>query len=107
MFKKLTNKDVLKEILSQKTSYFDKFLTVKYKKMSDSKPKIFLIVPSAVSKKAVIRNKIKRRSRAVLKGASLLPLVSLAVFFKKGSAELTFKDLKEKLSTAVKNIKQI
>lgn len=105
MFKKITNKDVLKDILSQKASYSDKFLTIKYKKIEKIEPKVFLIVPAAVSKKAVVRNKIKRRSRAILKKSDIKGKTSLAVFFKKGSEELSFEELNKKLLEAIKNIK--
>lgn len=105
MLKTPTKKDVLKEILNQKASYSSKFLTVKHKKEGCLKAKSFLIVSSAVSKKAVDRNKLKRRARAILKESRLPKLVSTAVFFKKGSGELKFGELKEKLLEAVKNIK--
>jgi len=58
------------------------------------------VVSSKVSKKAVVRNKLKRRARHITgKMASFLVLGAVvAVFFKKGADQLDFKELEKKLN---------
>lgn len=101
----LTSREALKELTSQKTLYAGKFFSVKVKKNKNITGRRFFIIPSTVSKKAVVRNKLRRRARAIVGGAGLDKNLDLVVFLKKGSDALSFGQLREELLRAVNGIK--
>ena len=57
------------------------------------------IVPKKTTKKATLRNKLKRQGRHIVKNhlKSISKDVAVLIFFKKPAAELEFSDLEKKM----------
>jgi ribonuclease P protein component len=75
-------------------------LSLKYS-VDSGKPSGFaFIVSSKTAKRAVLRNKLKRRGRAAVFG--LLPEIkdgcSVLIFFEKGSAKMKFSEIKQEIT---------
>lgn len=85
--------------------WFDSgFFSLRIAKIKKTEPLFAFVVSVKVSKKAVVRNKIKRRSRNIIR--KLLPSIkkeiAIIVFFKKGAENLKFSELEEKLKEELK-----
>ena len=52
------------------------------------------VVSKRVALRAVVRNRLKRRCRAVLRGASRLPRASLVFVAKRGAADASFSEVR-------------
>ncbi len=74
-----------------------------FKLRQDLPNKYACIISSKVSKKAVSRNKIRRRLYSVLKTYNKKGFLCL-FFIKKGSSKVTFKEIKNETSGLLKNI---
>lgn len=98
MPEKPTNTEILREILQQKLFYSSPIFNAKIKEGGRGASRALFIVSASVSKRAVDRNRLKRRAREIvrerLRGRSG---ISLAVFFKKDAEKLSFGELKEDL----------
>lgn len=79
------------------------YFNIFYKESGEEEVKIGFVVPSSVAKKAVLRNKIKRRAREILR--MLLNDFKnpyLIVFlFKKDVLKLSFKELKKEIESVL------
>lgn len=68
--------------------------------------KIGIVVSSKVSKKSVLRNKVKRRTRAVFR--KILPRLNknhaIIIIFKKTNLELPFKIFEEEILNAIEKM---
>ncbi len=60
---------------------------------------VILVVPVKTAKKAVTRNLLKRRARAIIRGAKMVPPTGRDYFFyfQPGSAKLSFTELKKEI----------
>ncbi len=65
---RLRKKKDIEKVLKEGNGFCKDFLVLKAKKNKEGKSRFGFIVSQKVSKKAVIRNKIKRRFREVVKG---------------------------------------
>jgi ribonuclease P protein component len=74
-------------------------------KIKDSKmePKVLFVVSKGVLKKAVDRNLLKRRARAIARDYK--PKKTLTFFFKKGVKDLSYKSLKEEMKLLLSKVK--
>lgn len=82
-----------------------KLITARFLSGKERDLPVRITIPLAVSKKAVVRNKIKRRTRAILKDEGLGKITGLSLFFKKGSDALKFAELREELIKIIKPTK--
>ena len=68
--------------------------------------KIAILVSKKIDKRAVVRNKLRRRAREIIH--SLLPHVKssydIVISFQKGVENLSFQELKKKLNKFFKSI---
>lgn len=71
-----------------------------------SPPRFGVVISAAVSKKAVLRNKLKRRVRAILsQNISRFPAgVSVVIYPQKSALSLSYKKIEEELSRILKEI---
>ncbi len=104
--KRRLNRKSIKKVLKESRFFFNHNFSLRYLVSPAELSKFAFVVPSIAAKKAVIRNKIKRRARAAV--FKLLPFLKegylVALFFKKGSEQLSFKELETEIS---KNFKKI
>jgi len=97
--KRRINKDSFKRLFKEGKTVSSRFFTLKVLNTGDNLNKFSVVVPVSVEKKAVKRNKFKRRGRDILsknierikKGADI------AVFVKKEGKDLKFADFKREL----------
>lgn len=77
--------------------YFQgRVFTLKYLPSTKQNFRFSVVVGSKVSKKAVIRNRIRRRVKSVVwQHVSTLPLFDVLFFAKKGSEKSNFLEIKE------------
>ena len=84
-------------------------VSLKYLVIPNRQSAFGLVVSSKVAKQAVIRNKLKRRGRAVI--LKLLPGIKegflALIFFKIGSPKATFRDLENEITQLFKNAKAL
>lgn len=93
------NKNLFREILKKGKNYNSDFFSLKTAPVAGNAPLFSFVVSKKTAKKAVARNKLKRRGRYIArkhlnfftKGAANI------IFFKKGSETLKFSDLEEKM----------
>ena len=60
-----------------------------------------IVISSKTYKRAVDRNKIKRRIRAIFRENKKLKEMPLFIYIKKGTRELTFTDLKKEIESVL------
>ena len=74
-------------------------LKIYFRKPGSQAAGLTIIVPKEVDKRAVARNKLKRRAREIIR--KLLPSpdrrYNLVAVFKKGAEKLTFQELSQKI----------
>jgi len=75
-------------------------LTLKYLPYKTEIPLFAFIIPKKVSKRAVVRNKLKRRVKAVIKNIlnNIKDNHSYVIMFKPSVNELNFNDLEKELT---------
>lgn len=95
------------QIFKTGQSFYGKAFGVKIIKTSNEKTRLGLLVGTKISKKAVIRNKIKRQIREIVRAE--LPLLKesydLAVIALPSSVESDFSFLKADLQTTFKKLR--
>lgn len=104
------SKHLFKEAISKKRRVISNvFFTFVFGESSFKNSKISFIIPSSVSKKSTVRNKIKRRGKFIfLKNQNKFRgFYNIFVFFKKKSIDLTYKELKKYLVEAFEKSKII
>ncbi len=77
-------------------------LVVRVKPRGSQAKRLFLAVGTAVSKKAVVRNLLKRRLRAVMRPILKDNKEDFLVIAKPGAQLLTFAELKEEVGRKIK-----
>jgi len=90
---------LIEKILKEGKTVRGRNLFLKYS-LNPGKPASFaFIISSKTVKKAVLRNKLKRRGRAII--FNFLPEIkdgySVLIFFEKGSVEMKFAELKQEI----------
>jgi ribonuclease P protein component len=93
---------VLKEGKAFHTAHFS--LRIAEKKGLD-KGLFSVVVPKAVAKNAVVRNKVKRRVRALLKECIPSSPLLTAIFVKKGATALSIDEYRSELSQLMSKVK--
>jgi len=80
-------------------------ITARKIRKTGDRPRIFVTVGKAVSPKAVVRNKVKRRVRAIASAALKKKSgESLVLSTKKGVAEKSFKELENETLRALQKV---
>jgi ribonuclease P protein component len=95
------NRQLFKEIFAKGKSFHSDLIFLKIADLADKNSCFTFVVPIKTVKKAVRRNKIKRRARAIIyKNLSLFKNgVGAIFFFKKGSEKLNFSELEKEIIT--------
>ena len=97
--KRRLKRPFVEKALKQGKRISSRYLSLVYFENSSCLSSFAFIVPSAVSKKAVLRNRLKRRARAIVRG--LLERIKegygVVIFFKKGSEQIKFSQIKEEI----------
>lgn len=100
------SKDFFEKIFKEGGSFSFKYFLIKKVKISTAESAFTVVVSSKVAKKAVLRNKLKRRMRHIIK--KILPSaqkgLGIIVILKKGVEKLDFwemgKELKDNFQKA-------
>jgi len=94
---RLKNKKEFKEIFRKGKGFEKDFLFLKIKKNNSKKIKVGFIVPKKVNKKAVVRNKIKRRLREIIKEEffKIKPGINIVLVVKKDIEKKDFLEIKK------------
>jgi len=94
---RLKKKKDFDQVFKQGKSFKEDFLFLKTKKNKLKEPRFGFIVSTKISKKAVVRNKIKRRLREIAKGSlvRLRPGLDVVLVAQKGIEEKEFAEIKE------------
>lgn len=97
--KRRINKNSFKKLFKEGKTAWSRFFTIKILYTDSNLSKFSVVVPASVEKKAVKRNKFKRRGRSVLikNKDNIKRGVNIAVFLKKESKELKFDDFEREL----------
>jgi len=84
-----------------------RFLVLKSAKNELENSRIGFVVSKKISNRAVVRNKVKRRLRAAVKGflPNIRPSYDIALFTKKGIEEKDFPEIKEMAEEVFKKAK--
>jgi ribonuclease P protein component len=94
------NKKIFEEILKKGKIFSSDCLYIKTLPISEKHSIFAFVVSSKVAKKAVERNKLKRRARHIIK--KMLPKIEkglgVIIFFKKGVEKMTFSELEKEIN---------
>jgi len=94
------NKKTFEEIFKKGKIFSSDYLYLKITPLSEKYSVFSFVVPSKVAKKAVERNKLKRRARHIIK--KMLPKIEkglgVIIFFKKGAEKMTFSELEKEIN---------
>lgn len=103
--KKRVNKELFENIIKKGHTLFGSFFIFKYLPNSDF-PRYAFVVPKKISKKAVDRNKLKRRGYGIIRS---IPLSGgLGVFlYKKEGVKVSFEEIKKDINILLKKAKLI
>ncbi len=101
---KRINKELFKKVFSSGKNVYSDFIFLKKLKIKEKNKFFSFVVSNKISKRAVVRNKIKKRARHITDkiAPSLIPGVAVAVFFKKGADKFDFREMEEKLISLYK-----
>jgi len=93
------DKKLFKEVLLRGKSYHLESLSLKTFSWAGKNPLFAFVVSKKTAKKAVARNKLKRRGRYIARKNldSFKKETANIIFFKKGSETLKFSELEEKM----------
>ncbi|NOY35507.1 MAG: ribonuclease P protein component [bacterium] len=98
------NKEMFKKVFPSGRSVHSGLISLKITKGEEENARFAFVVSAKTAKKAVDRNKLKRRARHI--AAKLLPSfkrgVTVIFFFKKGSEKLDFKELEKEMANICK-----
>jgi ribonuclease P protein component len=94
------NRKLFEEVAKKGKSFSCPYFSVKIAPATENQSRFTFVVSSKISKKAVVRNKIKRRTRNIV--AKLIPKIkkqiNAIIFFKKGVETLTFAELQKQIN---------
>ncbi len=100
-------KKLIERILKKGKSVDSGYVLLKYLIFPDKQSSFAVIVSAKTAKKAVLRNKLKRRGRAII--TKLLPLIGKGIFailiFKKESVGVAFPELERTIIGLFKKAK--
>jgi len=80
-------------------------IVIKQKLKTLEKKRLVIIIGKRVSKKAVRRNKLRRRIRAIMQLAMKNPNKDYTVIVKPGAEDLTYPELKEEIKHQILSTK--
>lgn len=107
--KRRLQKGLIEKVLKKGKNINSRGISLKYLSFSSQASAFAVVVSTKTVRKAVLRNKLKRRGRAVV--VKLLPIIKegflVLLFFKKESAEMTFSELKTEIANLFKKAKII
>jgi len=103
--KKRVTKKIFNEIIKKGVSFSSNFFIFKFISHKDE-PRYAFVVPKKISKKATIRNKIKRRGYNIIKP---LPIKNSSgiFFYKKRGLKASYEELKNEIIFILKKAKII
>jgi len=94
------NKKLFEEIFKKGKIFSSSNLSLKIAPTAENRSRFAFVVSSKVAKRAVDRNKIKRRARHIVK--KMLPKIEkglgVIIFFKKGVEKMTFSELEKEIN---------
>ncbi len=94
------NKKTFEEILKKGKNFSSDCLYIKMLPIPEKHSIFAFVVSSKVARKAVDRNKIKRRARHIIK--KMLPKIEkglgVIIFLKKGAEKMTFSELEKEIN---------
>lgn len=94
------NKKLFEEILKKGKIFSSDYLHIKTLSIPEKHSVFAFVVSFKVTKKAVERNKLKRRARHIIK--KILPKIKkglgVIIFFKKGVEKMTFPELEKEIN---------
>ena len=101
----LRSEQDIKELLGRGRALENSFFKVIYKNRAVGNGRLLLVVSKTVSKKAVVRNKLRRRIREWIR-RNYIPTrnTDLAVFVKRSAATIPRKDFYKELATLYEKI---
>lgn len=94
---RLKNKKEFEEVFKKGKGFERDFLFLKIKKSNSKKSKFGFVISRKINKKAVARNKIKRRLRGIIKGeiSKIEPGVDAVLIVKKDIEKKDFLEIKK------------
>lgn len=104
---RLKKKKNFEKVIKQKEVFFSQVLGLKKTKNNLKVTRIGIVVGQKISKKAVLRNKIKRRLRHILRDnlEKIKKGYDLIFFTKKGIEKKEFSQLKKEITNLLKRAK--
>ena len=106
---RLKNDKDIKTLFARGKSVFDVAVGMKFCKNQSAFSRFTVVVGTKVSKKAVIRNKIKRQIRAIVEKD--LPIIKgcydVMLLVKKETIKLTYSEIKDQINHILKRAKLI
>lgn len=104
---RLTKNRDFEKIWQKGKSFFIKEIGIKFLSNNLDCSRFGMVVPNKIIKKAVLRNKVKRRLRDIIK--SKLPFikegVDCIILARQGIGNLSFEELKNKVEAALRKLK--
>lgn len=93
-------------VFSSRLSVFGQFARISYTKGTTEITRCAVVVSTKISKKAIIRNKIKRRVRAIIARQliNLIPPKDIVVTCLAGSVSASFKDFEVDIIKSLRKI---
>lgn len=94
------NRKLFEEVVKKGKSFFSPYLSLKIAPTIENQSRFAFVVSSKVSKKAVERNKIKRRARSIVQKnlSKIKKQINAIIFFKKGAEKMTFQELEKEIN---------
>lgn len=93
-------------VFSSRLSIYGSFVRISYSPGSTDTTRCAIVVSTKISKKAVVRNKIRRRARAVI--GKLMPLltppIDLVITCLNGSSSVLYKDFEVDIKKCLQKI---
>jgi len=104
---KLSREKDIQYVLKKGKIYFSRFFNLKLAKNNMNKPRFCIIISTSISKKAVVRNRVKRQIRAII--YNNLPNIKenydFIVLIKPIAVLATFEELQKTMTFLLKKAK--
>ncbi len=103
----ITKKKDFDAIFKKGRSAFDKRLGIRAALNQEGKVRLGVIISLKVSKKAVLRNRLKRRLKEIVRArlAEIRPDLDLLIIALPGAADLTFDELRQSVENNFKRLR--
>ena len=94
------DRKLFEEVAKKGKSFSSPYLSLKTAPTAENQSRFAFVVSSKVAKKAVDRNKIKRRARNIVQKllVKIKKQINAIIFFKKGAEKLTFSELEKEIN---------